>query len=150
MTFPRRGGIASVLLAGLTVAGCTQYWAKPGGTPSELEATKAVCERQSFAEFPPMPQQVMVGTGYVTPMQTSCTAVGYTTSCVQTGGQFIPPSYALVDQNQGARQSAVRACLYQAGWQPARNKEEAEAIMNSRPPGAAGNPPGGGPDKPGP
>jgi hypothetical protein len=91
-----------------------------------------------------MPQLVMVNAGYVTPIQTICNGYGNAVSCTQIGGQFYPPAYVTVDQNQGARQSAVRSCLFQAGWQPMKNKQEAEAVTNSRPAYAAGSPPRGG------
>jgi hypothetical protein len=39
----------------------------------------------------------------------------------------------LIDQNEGGRSSAARSCLFAAGWRPAKNKEEAEAISRSAP-----------------
>jgi len=83
--------------------------------------------------------QVMTSPGYTTPLQTSCTPVGYSVNCFTTGGNFVPPSYMLVDQNQDARNSAFRSCLYAAGWLPAKNREEAEAITNSASTNAGSN-----------
>jgi hypothetical protein len=128
---PPRAAPLSALLASLVLSGCTQYWAKPGGTPAEFEATKASCEQQSYGQFPPMPMPVMISPGYTTPIQTTCNGFGYSVSCTQTGGQSYPPSCITVDQNQGARQGAVRSCLFEAGWQPVKNKEEAAAIASS-------------------
>jgi hypothetical protein len=122
-----------VLGAAAALAACTQYWAKPGGTPAEFEATQAACQNQAYAQFPPAMQQVMVNPGYVTPLQTICNGAGYASNCYTTGGQYIPPSFMLVDQNAGGRSSAVRSCLFAAGWQPAKNKAEAEAISRSAP-----------------
>jgi len=79
-----------------------------------------------------MMMPVMISPGYTTPIQTTCNGYGYSVSCTQSGGQTYPPSYINVDQNQSTRQSAVRSCLLQAGWQPVKNKE-AEAVSNSRP-----------------
>jgi hypothetical protein len=58
----------SAIAATLTSVACTQYWAKPGGTAAEFEGTKAACESQAYAQFPPIMQQVMVSAGYTTPM----------------------------------------------------------------------------------
>ena len=122
-------GIA--LAATLASASCTQYWAKPGGTKAEFEATESGCESQSYMQFPPMMQQMMISAGYTTPIQTSCSGTGYVVNCFTTGGQYIPPAYMPVDQNRSARDSAVRSCLFSAGWQPVKDKAEAEAVNNS-------------------
>jgi hypothetical protein len=124
-----RTALACALTIGTT--GCTQYWAKPGGTQLEFEATKSACQTQAFAQFPAMPQQVMLTTGYITPVQTSCAGSGYAVNCFSTGGQYVPPAYVTVDQNQGARNSAVRSCLFEAGWRPVKDREEAIAVTES-------------------
>ena len=126
--------VASVfrpVLVAIALAGCTQYWAKPGGTPAEFEATKAACQAQAYSQFPPMPQQVMITTGYTTPLQTSCAGSGYAVNCFTTGGQYVPPAYITVDQNNAARNSGLRSCLFAAGWQPVKNKEEAVEVTQS-------------------
>jgi hypothetical protein len=121
-----------VLLGAMIVSGCSpQLWAKPGGTEVEFEGAKASCNTRSFAEFPPMPQQIMIMAGYTTPIQTSCSGGVYAVNCFTTGGNYVPPSYVTVDQNQGARNSSVRSCLMTAGWQPVKNREEANAVTNS-------------------
>jgi len=56
---------------------------------------------------------------------------GYAVNCYTTGGQYSPPAYMMVDQNQGARNSAVKSCLYAAGWVPVKDKAEAQAVTNS-------------------
>nr|WP_294510637.1 hypothetical protein [uncultured Rhodopila sp.] len=117
----------------VAVAACTEYWAKPGGTPAEFEAAKAACQSQAYAQFRPVMQQVMVSPGYVTPLQTICNGGQYGTNCYTTGGQYLPPSFMMVDQNEAGRNSAARSCLFAAGWQPARNKADAEAISRSAP-----------------
>lgn len=123
----------TIIAACVSLAGCTQYWAKPGGTYAEFDATKAACDSRAYYQFPPVLQQVMLAPGYITPLQTNCTPIGNSVSCYTTGGQYIPPSYMMVDQNRDGRSSAVRSCLYSAGWQPVKNKEEADAVMNSGP-----------------
>jgi hypothetical protein len=123
--------IARVLVC-LSLASCApQLWAKPGGSPAEFEGAKEGCNTQSYSMFPPMMQQIMVTSGYMTPMQTNCTNVGYSVSCYTTGGNYVPPVYMPVDQNQGARNSAFRSCLMTAGWQPVKDKEEAALVTNS-------------------
>jgi hypothetical protein len=121
-----------LLVICLPLASCaSQLWAKPGGSPAEFEVAKAGCNTQSYSMFPPMMQQIMVTSGYTTPMQTNCTNVGYSVSCFTTGGNYVPPVYMPVDQNQRARNSAVRSCLMTAGWQPVKDKEEAALVTNA-------------------
>jgi hypothetical protein len=124
-------GRGSILLACACLAGCTQYWAKPGGTKAEFEGTKAACEGRAYSQFPPMMQQVQLTSGYTTPLQSICTPIGYSVSCYTTGGQYVPPAFMNIDQNETGRTAALRSCLYQAGWQPAKDREEAEMITNS-------------------
>ncbi len=114
-------------LAALALCGCTQYWAKPGSSPSEFQSTEAVCQSRAYSQLPPMLQRVQIGSAYVTPVRTSCTNYGYTADCVSTGGQYIPPSYIMVDQNESARNGASRSCLFSAGWRPFDKKADADA-----------------------
>jgi len=123
----------ALILAAIALSGCSpQIWAKPGGTSVEFEGTKAACNAQSYAQFPPMPQQIMIMGGYTTPVQTSCSGAGYTVNCYSTGGNYVPPAYVTVDQNQNARSSGFRSCLMTAGWQPVKNQDEAAAVTNLR------------------
>ena len=125
----------AIPLFALCVTACTQYWAKPGGTEAEFEVTKGSCGAQSFQQFPPMPQLVAVGGGYITPLQTQCVQRGNRQDCYTVGGQYVPPMYGTVDMNESARVAAFRSCLLAAGWVPAKDKAEAQAITNSgRPP----------------
>ncbi len=130
----RRVVPALLIGSALTLSGCApQLWAKPGGTETEFEGTKAACNSQSYQQFPPMMQQVMTMQGHTNPMQTSCNGTGSFVNCYTTGGDYVPPVYMPVDQNQGARNSAVRSCLMNAGWVPVKNREEAAQIANSTP-----------------
>jgi hypothetical protein len=114
-----------------TLAGCTTYWARPGGTAEEFHAASASCQARATSQYPPFFQPVMVSNGYVTPVQTSCTRYGYTTNCISTGGQYVPPAYVNVDQNQNARADAAQACLMAQGWRPFDKKDEADAYARS-------------------
>jgi hypothetical protein len=115
----------------MLLVACTQYWAKPGGTDAEFEATKAACQAQASSQFPPIPQQTMLTAGYTTPVQTTCTGGGFTVNCFSTGGQYVPPVYLTTDLNETGRSSAFRACLFANGWRPVKDKDEARAITNS-------------------
>ena len=119
--------LALTLLAAGLLAGCT-YWAKPGGTPAQLEAAKARCETESFARFPQSLQTVLISAGYVAPIRTECHTTPQGQHCVTVGGEYVPPAYSTVDANSQPRSSAYRSCLLAGGWQPAGSREEAEAI----------------------
>jgi hypothetical protein len=131
-------GIPSLLfvlmLSSLMLCGCTEYWAKPGGTEAEFEATESACVARSYQQFPPMPQMVMVSSGNAASItNTKCSSTGSSTNCTSIGGHFSMPSVTVVDINEDARYSAVRACLFAAGWVPAKNEAEAKAIFNASP-----------------
>jgi hypothetical protein len=102
----------------LLTASCVTKWSKPGATEAEFEGTKSACDGRSYSQFPPAPQQIMIMAGYVTPMQTQCYGSGYYVNCNTTGGQYIPPSYMTVDNNQRPRDAAVRSCFFEQGWTP--------------------------------
>jgi hypothetical protein len=93
---------------------------KPGATSDEFEATKAACISRASARFPPMMRQVQIGTGYTTPMTTSCNGngYGYSMNCSTVGGQYVPPSALTVDDNSNARLQDVRSCFFENGWRP--------------------------------
>jgi hypothetical protein len=103
------------------IAACATKWEKPGATEAEFEATKSACQSRSYSQFPPMPEQVLIMAGYTTPMQTQCSGAGYYSNCYTTGGQYIPPSYMTVDNNQAPRNSANRSCFFEHGWTPAKS-----------------------------
>jgi hypothetical protein len=81
-----------------------------------------------------MMQQVQLTSGYTTPVQTNCSSFGYTVNCFTTGGQYVPPASIPIDMNQSARNSAVRSCLFSAGWQPVKDHAEAAAVTNAATP----------------
>ena len=123
------------LLLGLScLAGCTQYWAKPGGTALEFETVKARCETEAFQRFPPAMRTTLANPGYLVPMRTDCRPTPRGQDCFTTGGGIVPPTYSTMDLNSQPRSASYRSCLLTAGWQPARDKEEAEAITRMAPP----------------
>ena len=125
------------LLGLICLAGCTQYWAKPGGTALEFETVKARCETEAFQRFPQAMQTTLASPGYLIPMHTDCRPTPRGPDCFTTGGGIVPPTYATIDLNSQPRSASYRSCLLTAGWQPARDKEEAEAITRMTPPPAS-------------
>jgi hypothetical protein len=113
----KRGPILCICAALLT-ASCATKWTKPGATEAEFEGTKAACAGKAYSQFPPAPQQLLIMAGYMTPLQTQCFGSGYSMNCNTTGGQYIPPSYMTVDNNQSARNASVRGCFFEHGWTP--------------------------------
>jgi hypothetical protein len=105
----------------LTVAGCAQYWARPGGTQAELDAAKDGCETGALKRFPMMVQNgLTVVPGVVAPVTQCTTGPGGNTCITNYGSEF--------DANGSARAGAFRQCMIAAGWLPTKDKDEAEAI----------------------
>jgi hypothetical protein len=121
----------AVLIILAVLSGCAEHWAKPGGTEAELQRTKAECETQSYARFPPVLQQVMMSPGYFAPPETRCHTRDGQTRCHTVGGFWVPPSFQTVDLNQDGRNSARNACMYAHGWMLAEDAKEAAAITAS-------------------
>jgi hypothetical protein len=115
----------------LALAGCTHYWAKPGGTPAEFDATIAACESWAYQLLPMTVEQVQLSPGYVTPLSSVCEPYGRGGACYPTGGTYVPPNYGSVDRNGRARDYAIAACLNDAGWVIVDSRAEAEAITSS-------------------
>ncbi len=98
----------------------------------EFAATKSGCEARSYRQFPPMPQLVMVSSGQTPSISnTKCSSSGCSSRCTTIGGHISAPSFVTVDYNEDARETAVRACLFDAGWIPVQDRDEADAIFNS-------------------
>ncbi len=129
--FRRSIGRGFALLAILGLAGCAEHWAKPGGTKAELDFTKANCEAESYTRFPVVPQQIMTSPGRLLPPETQCSTVNGKTQCRTFGGQWLPPTFRIIDLNDNARDSARVACLYRNGWVLADDEKAAAAITRS-------------------
>src|SRR4051794_26356679 len=87
----------------LLLAACTGYWAKPGATPVDLAAARAVCAQRADAAYPPSMGRVTMSTGTPAPMVTRCAPSGATVACTTTGTGFSPPTETTLDQNTGPR-----------------------------------------------
>ncbi|MBS0641461.1 MAG: hypothetical protein U1E70_22935 [Acetobacteraceae bacterium] len=123
----------SLLALLLLLAGCAEYWAKPGGTPVGFRAAREACTRQASADYPPDMEPVQVTQGTPSPMVTTCAPAGGSMACTTSGIGFQPPTYTTLDRNTGPRERAFRACLEAAGWQAVRSQQQADAITNSTP-----------------
>lgn len=126
----RRALLAALALLG----GCAERWAKPGGTPQELEATRTFCEADAYRAFPAIPQVVQAAPGTFTPARQVCQGAPPNQRCWVQGGAWIPPVFTTIDANAPGRRQQVRACLFAAGWQPVESEAQAAAITNAAPP----------------
>jgi len=127
----------------LILAGCAEYWAKPGGTTAELQRAKAECETEAFARFPPALQQVMTSPGYFSPPETNCMTVNGQPQCRTVGGFWVPPTFQSIDLNLDGRRSARMACMSARGWILADTEKEAAAITAGGAPGVTQQEPTG-------
>jgi hypothetical protein len=109
----------------LVVAGCSRYWARPGGTTAEWESTRAACEQQAISRFPLFPINRAPGGIYLANPTTFCAFGPAGPSCATYGGTE-------VDLNGQPRGEAFRACAIAAGWLPAKDQRDADAITRSR------------------
>lgn len=109
---------AATLLCFLSLAGCATKWSKPGATSAEFEATKGSCSARAYSRYQPIMTSIQIGSGYTTPLQTQCFGTGYNVQCTTTGGQYVPPTSMMVDQNNNARDQDIRACFFERGWTP--------------------------------
>lgn len=117
----------------LLLAGCAEYWAKPGGTPAAFGAAREACTRAAAAEYPTEMEPVQINQGARAPVVTTCAPAGGGMACTTNGIGFQPPTYTTLDRNTGPRERAFRACLEAAGWQAVRSQSQADAITNSPP-----------------
>ena len=101
----------------LLLTGCAQYqWAKPGATEADLKIVTSHCEALALQDFPPLLRTELVAAGYTTPLVTTCQNTANRIDCVSKGGDFVPPRFRTVDDNEDRRERAVDACRIEAGW----------------------------------
>lgn len=109
-----------LIVSAVLLTGCAEKWEKVGATEQEFDGMKAACSSRAYSMFPPTMRQIQLTSGYTTPVSMSCSYIGYTQNCVQTGGGYVAPITMLVDDNQGGRTQSVRSCFFQDGWTPAK------------------------------
>jgi hypothetical protein len=116
-------GLLPLAVLGLALSGCVQRWEKPGGTADQFEALHTACLSRAYQRFPPRVHQIVITPASRTAVTETCLPRldGRGQSCTRTGGIYSPPVYSTVDDNDGARDQSVRACLFENGWRPARN-----------------------------
>ena len=105
--------VTSVLLAGCA----STHWEKFGGTQGEFEQMKAACMVEGHNNVPAKERTVLLSDGYY--RQTNdCHKQG-----CSTYGDYMPPRYGVVDENEDLRNQVVRACFYRNGWQEVEDKK---------------------------
>ena len=114
MSLPRTAGL--MLLLGL--AGCATVWVKPGATEQDFQVMQSNCTARAFQRYPASLQQVQTGPPYFVPPMVQCGGWGPYYRCVTVPGQWMPPSYALVDVNQSPRSQDIQSGFYENGWSP--------------------------------
>ena len=117
-----RKRLAASAIIPLLLASCTEYWVKQGAVPGEWERTKSQCDGRAYSQYPPYLQQIIFRAAYQDPISTDCTGNGYSVNCTQSGGTYHPPAYITVDRNDGNRHDAMRSCLFENGWKPAKSR----------------------------
>lgn len=132
-TFLQKPVIIPLIFA-VALGGCVTHWYKTGATEGEFEIAKANCISEAYHEAPTQTVPVTVGTGYTTPIYTSCTGDSWSASCVSTGGNYVPPAVIPVDVNRGARNAAFDSCMYNRGWSKQRPPPTATVPVSSDPP----------------
>jgi hypothetical protein len=116
-----RFSIAVLLCAALLLSACAEKWEKPGATERDFDAAQSACFSYASARFPPRIRPVQIDNGYTTPVVTQCDNTRHSVSCIQQGGDYVPPTVIGVDDNEDARDADIRSCLYQNGWHPAKD-----------------------------
>jgi hypothetical protein len=123
-----------LLSIAVVLSACTQdVWVKSGATVADFEVAKGRCLAASYGSVPSAREIIPLGTGYTTPMNTNCMAMGYSASCTTTGGQYVPPPMMTVDANAGVRTQVFRGCMYSDGW-ALRRREDAQLAAAPQPP----------------
>jgi len=105
----------------ILLSGCAERWEKPGASDADFQKTKAVCDDRAMLHFPISIRQIEIEGARMNPGVTNCTwsGSGGTMHCGTSGGQYEPPRFASVDDNQTARNQDVRKCFFDNGWHPA-------------------------------
>jgi hypothetical protein len=118
----RRVSLAAGAVLALSVAGCTEYWAKPGAGEREFEVMRGQCNARGYQRFPPLVRTSLSQEGHYAPVTNRCVTKGNSTECTKTGGQWVPPSYTTVDDNERPRDEDIRSCFFENGWAPVEKK----------------------------
>jgi hypothetical protein len=108
----------------------TQVWVKSGANQSDFQIAKGQCTVASYSAVQITPTQVNIGSGYTSPIYTNCNNVGYSTSCVSSGGNYVPPPTIQYDANAQARNEVFKGCMYGKGWSLAKKEDLMEPSSN--------------------
>lgn len=113
------GSLVAVLLITISLAltGCVQMvWVKLGATTTDFQVAKGRCLAASYSSVPSAPAVATFGSGYVSPVITNCSGIGYSVNCITTGGQYTPPVSIPYDANARVRAEVFKSCMYADGW----------------------------------
>lgn len=123
--------ILPVLALALAFTGCTQYvqyWARPGGTEAQFQATSASCGENAARQFPPM---TFGRPGFYPTPLTECEPTAGGTNCIVIGAGYLPQARAANDTNAWPRERAFQSCMMAAGWRPLGSPLEGTALPPS-------------------
>jgi hypothetical protein len=118
----RRVSLAASHPTAASEAGCVQYWEKPGASESDFEVMRGQCNARAYHRFPPLVRRTLSTEGHYDPVTTRCVTKGNTTECTKTGGQWVPPTYTTVDDNEDPREQDLHSCFFENGWKPSEKK----------------------------
>jgi len=117
--------LAAVLVLAL-LAGCAQYWARPGGTNQAFDAAKARCQSEAFARYPAGSRGGAIDQELIAPKPDLCVDAIHGIQCMSNGGQFSP--IRLSPGMSGPAREMFGTCMAAAGWRPVANAAQGEAI----------------------
>lgn len=100
-----------IFFCALLLSGCANtVWV--GQNP---ERDMYECKLEAARQYPPALYSQQVGTGYTSPVFTSCNGVGGFATCTSTGGQYTPPPTITSDANSDQRDNFIKYCMIQRG-----------------------------------
>lgn len=104
-----------LLIMTLSLTGCAT-WHRPGTSRPVMELSLAHCQQKALTRFPPDLRRMQTGIGYWQPSTQQCWHRHGYTYCQEYPAQWIPPQYALEDQNTPQRRAWVHACMDAKGF----------------------------------
>lgn len=82
----------------------------------DVERVRAACTDTASAQVPPMFAQVVTRPGFRTPTRTTCDQQGTRSTCVTSGGDYVPPEIQVQDVNEERRSNLFTECMVRRGF----------------------------------
>lgn len=101
---------------GFIQAGCAAGWYKAGVSEDRVAQARANCEELARSQVPPYMAQVVTRPGYKTPVRTTCDQQGSRSTCVTSGGDYMPPEVEIQDINADHRNTVLTDCMIKQGY----------------------------------